>query len=129
MCFFYEIGNNLIIMERIKEYLGGLLIGLINGIFGASGGIIAVELLRHKGLEQKKAQATSIAVIVIISLVSGFMYIYGGKVNISISYKYILGGFIGALIGAFFLKKIPNRFLKKLFGVIIIICGIRLLVK
>lgn len=129
MCFFIEKGNDINNMERIKEYLFGFFIGFINGFFGSAGGIIAVELLKRKGLEQKKAQATSIAVIVIISLVSAFIYFSSGKVNVSMSYKYVLGGFFGAILGAIFLKKLSNKFLKRVFGIIIIFCGIRLLIK
>ena len=46
-----------------RAALTGGLCGVLNGLFGAGGGIAAVPLLKAGGLEQKKAHATSLAVI------------------------------------------------------------------
>ena len=113
-------------MKKIKPYISGLLIGLVNGFFGAAGGVVAVELLKKAGVDSKKAHATSIAIILSLSLVSLVMYMLNGQIDIGNSYKYIIGGLTGAIIGSSFLKKIPNKFLRKAFGIVIIISGIRM---
>ena len=48
----------------------GALIGLLNGFFGSGGGILAVTLLQKQGLPSRQAHATSIAIILPLSLVS-----------------------------------------------------------
>ena len=47
----------------------GALIGLLNGFFGSGGGILAVTLLQKQGLPSRQAHATSIAIILPLSLV------------------------------------------------------------
>ena len=54
-----------------KFAVTGGLAGLCNGLFGAGGGLFLVPLLTQwAGLEQRKAFATSVAVILPLSLVS-----------------------------------------------------------
>ena len=115
--------------NKIKPYLSGLLIGIVNGFFGSAGGVVAVELLKRDNVDSKKAHATSIAIILALSFVSVIVYLLNGKIDFTNSYKYIIGGFVGALVGSFLLKKIPNKLLRRIFGVIIIISGIRMLFK
>ena len=66
-------------MKKIKKWqilVFGALIGLINGFFGGGGGMVVVPLLNKMfGLEQKKAQATALFVILPISLVSTIVYL------------------------------------------------------
>ena len=55
---------------KTKKYLFGFLIGIVNALFGAGGGMIAVPFLRTLGLSQKQAQATAICVILPLTVVS-----------------------------------------------------------
>ena len=47
---------------------GGLAVGLINGLLGAGGGMLAVPILAKAGLSQREAHAGSLAVILPLSL-------------------------------------------------------------
>ena len=107
----------------------GLAVGAVNGLLGAGGGMIAVPLLRKSGLEQKKAHANAVAVILPITVLSAGIYMYNGYVDIRSSLPYIPGGVVGALTGTFILKKISPIRLKKIFGCFMLYAGIRLLVK
>ena len=50
--------------EKVKYALTGALAGAANGFFGAGGGLFLVPLLtRWCGMEEKRAFATSVAVI------------------------------------------------------------------
>ena len=64
-------------MKKVKKIyivLFGALIGVINGFFGGGGGMVVVPLLTKMfGLEQKKAQATALFIILPISLVSSIV--------------------------------------------------------
>ncbi len=111
----------------IKTVLSGISIGIINGLLGAGGGMIAVPLLKNLGFSQSKAQANAVAVILPISLISATMYVLRGNVSITDSLIYIPGGIIGTLIGTFILCRIPQKILKKIFAAFMIWAGIRLL--
>ena len=107
----------------------GVLIGIINGLFGAGGGMIAVPVLKRIGMEQKQAHANAVAVILPITVISVFLYIYSGNVKLSDAYAYIPGGLVGALVGSLILSKISPSLLKRIFGVFMVWAGIRLLLK
>ena len=53
---------------EVKSIVCGAATGAANGLFGGGGGMIAVPLLRAQGLEEKRAHATAIAVILPVSL-------------------------------------------------------------
>ena len=107
----------------------GLLVGFVNGLLGAGGGIIAVPLLKKLGLERKEAHANAVAVILPITLFSAVMYLLKGYVSLSDSLVFIPGGIVGSLIGTYCLKKISPTWLKRIFGVFMVYAGVRLLLK
>ena len=57
-------------MKSLKLIIIGLASGLLNGFFGAGGGIMAVPLLQKAGVPTEKSHATSIAVILPLTPVS-----------------------------------------------------------
>lgn len=111
---------------KVKYALSGACAGAANGLFGAGGGMLLVPLLtRWARLEDKKAFATSISVIAPICIVSILIYCLSGTLDIAASIPYLFGGFFGGLLGGKLFKKIPERFLHKALGLIIIYGGIR----
>lgn len=119
------------IMKKKKIYFAaiGALAGIINGLLGAGGGIIAVPMLYKSGIETKKAHATSIALILPLSIVSSIFYIINGNVEIGSALSFIPAGLAGALIGAFLLKKISSVWLKRIFGAFMIFSGVRMFLR
>ncbi len=120
-------GDN--VKERLKNIGGGVIIGIINGLLGAGGGMLAVPLLKSSGIEQKEAHATSIAVILPLSVISAATYLLKGSVTLSDSVPYLLPGAIGAVLGAVLLGKISDKWLRRVFGIFMIWAGIRLLTR
>lgn len=106
-----------------------LLTGFINGLLGAGGGMIAVPLLKKAGFSQKSAQQNAIAVILPITLLSSIIYIVNGYVTLPDAIPYIPGGLLGAFLGTRLMKKISNKWLKRIFAVFMLWAGIRLLLK
>lgn len=109
--------------------LTGAIIGFINGFWGGGGGMVCVPLLSTvMGLPEKKAHATTLLVMLPLSLASLFVYIYGGNMlwweGIKISLGFVAGGYLGALL----LKKISNLWLSLIFSVIIIAGGLKLII-
>ena len=115
--------------ETVFSAVAGISIGLVNGLFGAGGGMLAVPMLKKSGMEQKKAHANAVAVILPVSMVSATLYLLRDYVNLPDAVVYIPTGVIGALIGTFVLKKISPFLLKKIFGAFMIYAGVRLLLK
>lgn len=115
--------------ENLKVVAGGLLIGVVNGLFGAGGGIVAVPILGKMGLSKKESHANAVAVILPISILSAVLYLMKDYVAIPDAFPYIPTGIIGALLGTYCLKKISPLWLKRIFGVFIIYAGVRLLMK
>ena len=62
-------------MKNIKNILWGIPIGFVNGFFGSGGGVVAVYVLKRVfKLEDKKAHATALSIILPLSCASLFMY-------------------------------------------------------
>lgn len=116
-------------MKKLRLIAGGFFVGIINALFGAGGGIIAVPLLTKNGLSQKEAQATAVSVILPLSVITSVFYYINGELGFKAALPYILPGIAGAVIGAFLLKKIPDKILKKIFALFMIWAGIRMITK
>lgn len=89
--------------------------------------MLSVPLLEESGIETKKAHATSIAVMLPLSVVSAFVYMRRGSLDIGTAAKYIPGGLIGVLVGSLLLKKISSDIIQRLFSCVMIYFGIRML--
>lgn len=122
----YSHGRDLFMDKKVKYAISGACAGAANGLFGAGGGMILVPLLsRWTKLEDKKAFATSISIIAPICLVSILVYCLKGTLELSSALPYLLGGFFGGLLGGKLFKRIPEKFLHKALGLIIIYGGIK----
>ncbi len=107
--------------------LAGGAAGIINGLFGAGGGMVLVPLLIHGGLEDKKAFSSALAVILPLSIISLAVYGTKGVLPIREALPYLIGGTIGGLLAGIVFRKVSAHFLHKVFGIIILWGGIRLL--
>lgn len=113
-------------MKKTSLVAAGLVIGLINALFGAGGGLVAVSFLLKKGLSQKQAQATALCIILPLSVISSIVYLKKGYVGFSQAKSFLPYALIGALIGTTLMNKISNRFLNKIFAVFMLWAGFRL---
>ena len=107
----------------------GTAIGLVNGILGAGGGMLAVPLLKKIGFDTKQSHTNAIAVILPITAISAVMYLWKDLVKFKDSIIYIPTGLLGAVIGTYLLKKISPSWLKRIFGALMAYAGIRLLLR
>ena len=117
-------------MTKLKKFFIGSLVGFINGFFASGGGIVAVlSLKKFMKLEEKKAHATAIAVILPLSLASIVVYTHGGFGNFPYIVKASIGGIIGAFVGAKLLNKLKKEYISLGFGIIMVIAGVRMFFK
>lgn len=116
-------------MKKIINSALGIVVGMVNILVGSCGGIVAVESLKYEGIDEAKAHATAVAVILPLTAVSAIAYVLKGDVNFSDSLIYLLPGLVGSAIGAKLLPKIPKKLLGKIFSVFIIYAGVRMFLK
>ena len=115
-----------ILKKNYKLITIGALAGAANGFFGAGGGLFLVPLfVRWLELEEKKAFATSVAVIFPLSAISLIVYFLKGNINIIEYLPILLGGLAGGLIAGQIFGKISVTLLRRVFGILIIYGGIR----
>ncbi|HIU80152.1 MAG TPA: sulfite exporter TauE/SafE family protein [Candidatus Coproplasma excrementipullorum] len=118
------------VAANVKErLLSGSLIGIINGLFGGGGGMIAVPVLTELlGYPQKEAHATAIAVIAPVCAVSAVSYIIGGYAYLSVIIPAALGNVAGGVLGARLLGKLPQIVVQLCFVVVMLAAGIRMMI-
>lgn len=116
-------------MKKYQLLLSGVAVGLINSLFGAGGGIIAVPILKKNGLTQKEAQATSVSVILPLTAITAVIYYFQGNLQINDALVFVPVGFVGALLGAFVLNRTSNRVLQTFFALFMIWAGLRMIYK
>lgn len=111
------------------KIISGAFIGFINGFWGGGGGMLCVPvLLNIIKLPEKKAHATTLLIMLPLSLASLVVYYFSKNLPLIESFKIGIGFVIGGTIGALLLKKISNVWLEIIFSVIIIAGGIKLLI-
>lgn len=119
-------------MKKIKKWqilVFGALIGVINGFFGGGGGMVVVPLLNKLfGMEQKKAQATALFVILPISLVSTIVYLCHSSIDFAHGWPVMLGIVGGGIIGATLLNKLNNKVIKGVFIFFMLLGGVGMLI-
>ncbi len=116
-------------VKKMQVVFFGALIGVINGFFGGGGGMIVVPLLNKVfGLEQKKAQATALFVILPISLVSTIVYMCFNSIDFASGWPVIAGIIGGGIIGATMLNKLNNKAIKGIFIFFMLLGGVGMLI-
>lgn len=119
---------NAYIKDKLTLTLTGILAGVANGFFGGGGGMLVVPLMIFLlKREPKRAHATALLVILPLTIISGLIYAVYGNFHFGVGLPAGLGVIAGGVIGALLLKRINNAWLTKIFAVIILVAGVRLL--
>ena len=107
----------------------GILAGIFSGFIGIGGGLIIVPaLVFFLGFSQHAAQGTSLAMMLPpIGLLAVYNYYKGGFVDIKISMILAIAFIIGGYFGSKFAISLHPDTVKKIFGVIIILVGVKLI--
>ena len=101
--------------------------GLVNGLFGAGGGMLLVPLLRrYDNLSEEEQFPSSIAIIAPICIVS-LLFSASWQFTTAEVLPYLLGGAIGGAAAGYWGRYIPTQWLHRSLGLIILWGGIRYL--
>ncbi len=107
-----------------RRILCGGAVGIANSLFGGGGGMIAVPMLQSTGLEEKRAHATAILLILPVSLLSFFFYAWKGLYDFSVLIPTAIGVTAGGILGAKLLGKLPVKTVNLLFAFLQAAAGI-----
>ncbi|MBQ3068958.1 MAG: TSUP family transporter [Clostridia bacterium] len=104
----------------------GAAAGVINGLFGAGGGLLLVPLfMSWCRLPPKDALATSLAVTLPLSVVSAAVYWFRGTLDFEAALPYMLGGIVGGLIGAAVMGRLQVKWLRLLLAGFLLYGGVK----
>lgn len=114
--------------DELKYAVSGLLAGLANGFFGAGGGMFLVPLFcRWVKMDEKRAFATSLAIVLPLSVISAIVYLKNGVFDIRRAFPFLVGGLVGGSVGGAVFKKVPASVLRIALSLFIIYGGVRAL--
>jgi uncharacterized membrane protein YfcA len=116
-------------MQSFLVLAMGLVVGVISGVVGIGGGIFIVPgLVALLGMTQHRAQGTSLgALLAPIGLLAFWEYRKAGNVDGRIALLIAAGFLIGGWFGGDFAQQIPEVVLRRIFAVMAIGVGIKML--
>jgi uncharacterized protein len=122
--------NSAIIRRMTFLYiLLGLVVGALSGVVGIGGGILIVPALVYLfHMSQHKAQGTSLgALLAPIGALAFWQYYKAGNADIKAALLVGAGFLVGGYFGGLWAQQIPELALRRIFGTLLVILGIRLL--
>ncbi len=107
----------------------GLISGMLAGVFGVGGAIIVIPALVFiLGLTQHEAQGTSLAFMIPpVGILAAWNYWKAGQVNWKFALVLALTFVIGAYIGSTVSINIPDRLLRKFFGLLLFLVAMKMI--
>ncbi len=107
----------------------GLAGGFVGGMFGIGGGVLVVPaLVLFFGFSQHMAQGTMIMTFILPSfLLAAWTYYKAGNVNLPVALLIALGMLAGTFLGATYAHTLSTPVLKKCFGALVIVVGLRMI--
>lgn len=108
----------------------GLAGGFVGGGLGLGGGAVMVPLLvLAAGLTQHQAQGTVIGLLTVpVFFAAAYRYYVAGNLRLDITGFMIIGFIVGSFLGAHFVQYLPAALLKKIFGIALILIGIKMVI-
>jgi len=108
----------------------GVLSGVVAALCGVGGGVVMVPAFTLLlGIDHKIAVATSLAIIIPTALTATIQNAQNELVNWKVAGITAISAAVFAYFGAGWLKAMSNERLTQIFGVILIVFGIRMLVQ
>lgn len=113
----------------LKKIIIGFIAGIVSGLFASGGGMIVVPALVYLlNVDEVKARATSLFVILPMVITSGIFYYKNDYIDWRIGILCAIGGIIGGFLGSKYLKKIPILYLKLSFTIFLVYVSIKMII-
>ena len=106
----------------------GFIAGIVNGLLGVGGTILVPAMIYMLHTERRLAHGTALLIIFPTSIVSTFVYLQNGSVDLQLAWQLAIGGVVGSYIGAKALRRISMKWVKRIFAIVMIVAGIRMVI-
>jgi uncharacterized membrane protein YfcA len=121
-------------MDIFKSFLYvilGLFVGWISGFLGIGGAVIIIPaLIYFFGFSQHQAQGTTLLLMVPpIGIFAALAYYKKGYANVPVAILICIGFVIGAFFGAKYAVSFPERLLRRIFALFLLIISFHMLFK
>lgn len=108
----------------------GIISGVVAALCGVGGGVVMVPaFVFFLKLPQKTAVATSLAIIIPTALMATTQNARSGFVDWKIAAVTAVSASVFAYFGAGWLKTLSNESLTRIFGIILVVFGVRMLLQ
>lgn len=106
----------------------GAATGILAGLLGVGGGIIMVPALVSLGFNRHRANATSLATILLVATTGAIGFAISGALDFGVALSLGAGGLIGGTLGARWANRMSGNTLAWVFGTFLLVVGLRLLI-
>jgi len=114
--------------HMIRFAIAGAAAGVVNGLFGAGGGMVLVPLLTLlTDLTEEEIFPSSVSIIMPICVVSLLVAATGQTLPIAEALPYLMGGIGGGILAGLLGKRINAKWLHRALGLLILWGGFRYL--
>lgn len=119
--------------EQIKRGLKlsviGIISGIINGFFGAGGGLVIVPMLKKFDNKNSKiVHATTLGCVMCMCLSSSIVYFLDNHIDYKLVLFCLIGSLIGSVVSIKLLKKLKNIYIDLIFSCVLIVAGLSLII-
>jgi uncharacterized protein len=106
----------------------GVLVGIVSGLVGIGGGLIAVPILVYgMHMTQHKAQGTSLAMLLLPSGILAFWKYYkAGNADLKLGLLMCAGLFVGGYFGGGWAQGLSDTSLRRIFAVLLVAAGLKM---
>lgn len=113
--------------KKLRSAFGGFAAGVVNGLFGAGGGMVLVPLLASgSDFTEEEVFSSSIVIILPICVVS-LIANSEGTLPWGSAWPFLLGGIPGGILAGMVGRNIPTKWLHRFLGFLILYGGVRYL--
>ena len=122
------MGGDFLFIELCKTAVAGAAAGIVNGLFGAGGGMILIPLLiLLSDLDEDEIFPSSISIMLPMCFISLGISSMHQALPWKTALPYLIGSGLGGILAGLLGKRIPTTWLHHLLGALIIWGGIRYL--
>jgi len=112
----------------VAGLVAGALVGILSGIFGVGGAILAIPILVYGfKFDQRFAQGTSLAMLLPPTGLLAFLQYYKtGNANLGVGLIMAVGVFFGGYLGGHWAQLLPVASLRKGFAVFLVLAAAKM---
>lgn len=109
----------------------GVLAGIVSGTLGVGGAIVMIPMMTFfLGMTQQTAQGTSLVVMSFpVFAIAAWNYHQNGHVNFKYAFIIVAAFIVGSYLGSSISVYLPENILKKMFGVFLLLLGLKMIFK